>query len=200
MTLETLSDATTIVLPAGATDYLIDPAAKRRPLLNEDDARGLTEEIQRTSVRLWLLVTEAHDRAAHAALGYDTWDDYCREELKMSPARSYQLLDTGHVMRELAAGGADISTLPPPPARIVAKVKGDLPAVRRAARYAVKHDVDPIERLRNLATKPKPAVVVDEIAEAPPPRRRASTVTCPACQGQGKVTRSVANKLRAIFT
>lgn len=202
------------IVITGPEPLVIDPtSAKRRPVLSHDEARMLTTEIQRTSIKLWLLVTEAHDRSAHFALGYDSWDDYVRAEFKMSPSRSYQLVDTGHVMRELAVAGADIDHMPPPPARVVAKVKGRLPEVRKAAKAAIKEGEDPIKLLREMARTPR---VPTQRAgtEEPEPHARAPqdegeipvksdikivTVTCPACQGDGKVTRSMANRLRPIM-
>lgn len=183
-------------------------AAKRRPALNERDARRLTEEIRKTSLRLWILVSEAYDRKAHEALGYKTWDDYVRGELRMSPSRAYQLLDTGHVMRSLAAAGVDVNEVDPPPARVVARVKDRLDDVREVAERAVGDQGDVTEALRELAREPQRNGNGDgngdgngEESEPPPepPRQRGrppSTVTCPACDGQGKVTRSLGARLR----
>lgn len=204
------------IVISGPEPLVIDPtSAKRRPVLNQDEARMLTTEIQRTSVRLWLLVTEAHDRAAHFALGYESWDDYVRAEFKMSPSRSYQLVDTGHVMRELAVGGLDVDTMAPPPTRVVARVKDRLPEVRKLARAAHKAGEDPIKALRDLAKEPrapKPGTKVpapragsdangDDASAATPPAddTKVIAVTCPGCDGDGKVTRSIANRLRAFM-
>ena len=190
----------------GPQPLVIDlSSAKRRPALTQDEARMLTTEIQRTSVRLWLLVSEAHDRAAHFALGYDSWDDYVRAEFKMSPSRSYQLLDTGHVMRELAVGGVDIDHMAPPPTRVVTRVKDRLTEVRKVAREAMKSGDDPLKGLREMARQPKvPAPRNGIEAENPEPRARTpedeatkvTMITCPACDGEGKVPRGMANRLR----
>jgi len=201
------------IVISGPEPLVIDPtSAKRRPVLNQDEARMLTTEIQRTSVRLWLLVTEAHDRAAHFALGYESWDDYVRSEFKMSPSRSYQLVDTGHVMRELAVGGVDVDTMPPPPTRVVARVKDRLPEVRKLARAAVKGGDDPVKALRELAREPRAPRVPQQRQGDTPAADPAETggdtgetdskviaITCPGCGGDGKVTRSVANRLRAFM-
>lgn len=205
------STATGIIV-TGPEPIMIDPAsAKRRPALNQDEARMLTTEIQRASVRLWLLVTEAHDRAAHTALGYDAWDDYVRAEFKMSPSRSYQLVDTGHVMRALAAAGADIDHMAPPPTRVVAKVKDRLPEVKKATQAALRDHGDPIKALREMARVPRAPISLPEQrttngedVESPPPPEGGETdagtrvvlITCPACTGDGKVTRGLANRLR----
>lgn len=198
------------IVISGPEPLVIDPAsAKRRPILTQDEARMLTTEIQRTSVRLWLLVTEAHDRSAHFALGYDSWDDYVRAEFKMSPSRSYQLVDTGHVMRELAVGGYDVDTMSPPPTRVVSRIKNRLPEVRRAAKAANKAGEDPIKVLRDLAREPRvpaqrgeahePHEPAARSPEEQAPESRTITVTCPGCGGDGKVTRSMANRLRAFM-
>lgn len=203
-------DATTIhhgeIVIEGPKPMTIDPTTtKRRPALGKDEARMLTDEIQRTVTRLWLLVTEAHDRAAHFALGYESWDDYVRGELKMSPSRSYQLLDTGHVMRALAEAGANIEAIAPPPARVVAKIKDRLPEVRKVARAATKSGEAPDKALRELARQPRERrgeeVPVPQ-ARSPqdePPATGRRIVTCPACSGEGKVTRSLGNRLRAFM-
>lgn len=200
------------IVISGPEPLVIDlTSAKRRPALTQDEARMLTTEIQRTTVRLWLLVTEAHDRAAHFALGYDSWDDYVRAEFKMSPSRSYQLLDTGHVMRAIAASGVDIDHMAPPPTRVVTRIKDRLPEVRKATRAAVKEGEDPIKALRNLAREPKiptqrsgngdetvpePRARTPQAAEEADTSTKVTLITCPACDGDGKVMRGLANRLR----
>jgi hypothetical protein len=195
------------IVISGPEPLVIDPSStKRRPVLNAEEARLLTTEIQRTTVRLWLLVSEAHDRSAHFALGYDSWDDYVRAEFQMSPSRSYQLIDTGHVMRELAVAGHDVDAIAPPPTRVISKVKHRLPDVRKVARAAIKDHEDPIKALRDLAREPQ--IPAQRAGEAEPTARAPAkkavgrppiTVTCPACQGDGKVTRSLANRLRPVM-
>jgi hypothetical protein len=189
---------------SGSEPIILDPSStKRRPALTETEARDLTIEIQRTSVRLWLLVTEAHDRQAHDALGYDTWDDYVRAEFKMSPSRSYQLIDTGHVMRELAAAGADIDHMVPPTTRVVARIKNQLPAVRKAVREAVRMGASPDSALRTLArAPPAPRAPRGEAEpEQPEPRARnpEALTSCPACGGEGRVSKSTARSLQALL-
>jgi hypothetical protein len=200
------------ILIQGPEPLVIDPTSKRAQRdLSEAEARLLTTEIRRTSVRLWIMVAEAHDRKAHVALGYKTWDDYVRGELDMSPARSYQLLDTGRVMKAMAAAGADIEALETPPARIVARVKDDLPAVRSTTRKAMsaKSQTPLMDALRELAKSPqrqaRAAAATSAASTATRPRSDASTgtgqgrgpVSCPACGGEGKVSRSLAPAIRA---
>lgn len=184
----------------GPEPLVIDPTdTKRRPALTLEEARLITSEILHTTSRLWLLVTEAHDRQAHNAMGYATWGDYARAELGMSPSRSYQLLDTGHVMRELAGAGVDIDSAKVPTARVVARVKDRLPLVRLAAAKAIKEGTKPEEAIKALAREPRMAVTakVNGPTGAKVDGRKNALVRCPACSGQGKVPRSLAGKLRA---
>lgn len=178
--------------------------------MSEGEAREITTQIQRTMNRLWLLVTEAHDRRAHEALGYKTWADYCRAELGMSESRSYQFLDTGHVMKALAAGGADISTVPVPPTRVVARVKDHLGDVQKAAQAALEApEGDPgkavDKAIRALAREPQLAparsrggsssAATTSNGTRTPDAATEEQVACPACAGTGRVTKSVADRL-----
>lgn len=185
---------TAITVPA---EQPITLDASRRQL-SEADARNLTHEIQRTSVRLWVLVTEAHDRKAYASLNYPTWDDYCRAELKMSPSRSYQLLDTGHVMKELAKAGANLDDMPVPTARVVAKVKGRLPEVRRTIQTAISAGEDLDKALRSLAREARTVAAEETGTETIVRAGRPPTmVVCPLCTGEGKVSRSLSRQALA---
>lgn len=191
----TTATSTAIQIPG---DEPITLEAGRRNL-TELDARLLTAAIQRTSVRLWLLVTQAHDRKAHLALGYGSWEDYARAELKMSPSRSYQLLDTGHVMSAAAKGGADLDELDPPPARVVARVKDRLPEVQRATKAALRDGQDPDKAIRALARQSRPAGERAATASIPAQRARpgrppTTSETCPVCEGSGQVSKALARR------
>lgn len=203
----------------GATIYKIhsldeievDTRVRRIAALSHDEARALTQQIQRTTVRLWLLVTEAHDRKAHLALGYETWADYVRAELKMSESRSYQFLDTGHVMKALASAGVNVEDFSPPPVRVVNRVKDRLTDVRRVAAQAMtKAEGDPAKAvdkaIRSLAREPRRGEAVaastegggnGNVAVTVPVkgRRGENQVPCPICAGSGKVTQSVADRM-----
>ncbi len=71
-----------------------------------DEARALTDRIRGTVTAAWVLLLEAYERGAWAALGYGRWEDYVAAEFHLSRSRSYQLLDLGRVARELPAGGS----------------------------------------------------------------------------------------------
>jgi hypothetical protein len=187
----------------------IDTRVRGIAAMDKDEARALTTQIQRTSVRLWLLVTEAHDRKAHQALGYETWADYVKAELNMSESRSYQFLDTGHVMKALAAAGVNVEDFTPPTARVVARVKDRLTDVRKVAEQATKKGESVDKAIRALAKEPRKreAAAAAAAGEAPPvldvvvPIQRGKTETrCPACAGSGKVTQTVADRLLTLMS
>lgn len=64
-------------------------------------AQAITAAIKGTADRLWMLLEQAHDRRAWAALGYSTWEKYVTSEFNISRSRSYQILDLGHVTRAI---------------------------------------------------------------------------------------------------
>lgn len=203
---------------------LPEPRRGRLPQLSEEEARTLTTSIQHMGVKLWLLVEQAHDRGAWAALGYSTWREYVSEELEMSESRSYQILDQAKVIRAMAAAGADPNEIDPPPARLVARLKDHLPEVKKATKKAIRAEVPVEDALRELAKSFRPARNVslqipaqrtasdaapaarstateaeeghggDHGGEPPKPPR--GSVQCPACDGSGHVARQLAAALK----
>lgn len=200
-------------------EFEIDTRTTRTPALTAEQARNLTTEIQRTTARLWLLVTEAHDRKAHLALGYETWADYCKAELNISESRSYQFLDTGHVMKVLAAAGVDVESYSPPPTRVIARVKDRLTDVRKAVTAALQEgdgDDKAVDKaIRALAREPRPAKarngngassaagggekITAPAAKATTAPKANGEVPCPACAGTGKVSKRVADRLLEVL-
>lgn len=71
--------------------------------LNYGDAEVLTAKIKAYAGATWVLLYAAHERKAHKALGYDTWEDYVRTEFDMSRSRSYQLISQARVVLEISA-------------------------------------------------------------------------------------------------
>jgi transposase-like protein len=55
-------------------------------IISAESARALTNDIQTTITKAWLLIQQAYTSRAWAALGYSTWDAYCETEF-----RSYRL-------------------------------------------------------------------------------------------------------------
>lgn len=78
--------------------------------LTPDEAQVLTAKIKAHVTQAWLLITEAHDRRAYKALGYDTFAAYVEAEFDMKRAHAYRLINQGRVIAELAHA-AGVSTL-----------------------------------------------------------------------------------------
>ena len=55
--------------------------------LTAAEAEKLTATIHRSTAHVWTLISEAYRRRAWAALGYDSWDDYCMVEFESSRIR-----------------------------------------------------------------------------------------------------------------
>lgn len=78
--------------------------------LTEAEARTLTEAIRGRVVDLLPLITQAYERRADRALGYDSWSAYCAEELSGlrlpladRPAMVAELRQTGMSTRAIGA-------------------------------------------------------------------------------------------------
>ena len=52
--------------------------------MSKAEAEELTHGIKANLLATWDLITEAYQRQAWTALGYDSWDDYCRTEFGSS--------------------------------------------------------------------------------------------------------------------
>ncbi len=91
------------------------PHGSRATTLDRDLTRGeathLTNEIKTKSQAFSVLLVEAHDRKAWAALSYDSWAHYVSVELGLSRSRSYELLDHGRILMGLAEA-AGLSGIP----------------------------------------------------------------------------------------
>lgn len=66
--------------------------------MSREDAREITDRIQRTAGKLWTLLLEAHEGRAWDALGYESWREYAQTEFSMSQSQAYRLLDAGRVI------------------------------------------------------------------------------------------------------
>jgi hypothetical protein len=76
-------------------------------VMNVEEATEITNAIRSTAMATYVLLSEAHRRDAHRALGYSTWADYVREEFDMSAQRSYQLLDLSRAVEMLESAVPD---------------------------------------------------------------------------------------------
>lgn len=79
-------------------------------LLDENEARNLTDRIRAATESLWGLLLEAHERQAWRALGYGSWRAYATTEFGMGQSRAYQLLDQARVVVAIAEA-ADSTTV-----------------------------------------------------------------------------------------
>lgn len=69
--------------------------------LDQAEARDLTERIRSAAKLTCILLQEAHQRRAWAALGYRSWEQYVKREFDLSRRRSYELLDQARVILEV---------------------------------------------------------------------------------------------------
>lgn len=204
-----------------ADEPIVVPARNRGrvSMLDETEARKLTTQIKHVGVRLWLLVAEAHDRQAWAALGYASWKDYATQELQMSESRSYQVLEQARVMRAISDAGADPNEIEPPTARDTRVIKDDLAAVKRATKSAIRRG-EPVDialdelirrkrkTSRTTITRSETEVMPENVfditslppsAEDPePPKIPQGHARCPACKGEGVVERFMVKPLRQL--
>lgn len=176
-----------------------------KPRLTREEARELTDRIKLAGHEMWLMVAEAHTRRAWTALGYSNWKDYVESELRMSESRSYQLLDTGKVIRVLhEVYGTDSSTLEAVPTqRETAKAVSQLPKLKEGLREAKKTGASAAEALHGaIRALPIPFPrdekgLEESMARHPAGKKRGAQIAgplpqgasvCPTCGGRGYVT------------
>ena len=78
--------------------------------LTADEASVLTAKIKGYVTQAWSMLAEAHDRLAHIALGYSTWEEYVHAEFDLSRSRSYQILDQATVIRAIESVSTSVDT------------------------------------------------------------------------------------------
>lgn len=96
-------------------------------------AQELTERIKGAADEICVLLLEAHERRAWAALGYGTWEQYVKSEFELSRRRSYELLTRARVTLELTAASG-LSDLPRISTLAALQINANLPAVVRDIR------------------------------------------------------------------
>jgi len=122
--------------PEVAVTEVRAPGSMRR-----EEARALTDQIKRGFHSTTLLLLEAHSQRAWHALGYQTWEDYVRQEFSLSRSRSYQLLDHGRVLQVLMAS-AKLESVPDISAYAAAQILPRLKEVAAAIERRVTPDMD----------------------------------------------------------
>lgn len=78
-----------------------------RPELTVDQARELTNHIRSTADTLYVLIARAHAGRAWAALGYNSFEGYVREEFDMSRSRAYQLLNQAKIVEAITSAAPE---------------------------------------------------------------------------------------------
>jgi hypothetical protein len=66
--------------------------------ITEPQALELTARIRTATDHLWMLVLEAYERKAWAALGYRSWRDYVMTEFGWSQSTSYRVLNQAYLL------------------------------------------------------------------------------------------------------
>ncbi len=95
--------ATAVNKHLDAIEYDGAEATLASPPLTSDEAKEITESIKSASETLYVLIYRAHAGKAWEALGYQTFEDYVREEFDISRSRAYRLLSQASVIKEIEA-------------------------------------------------------------------------------------------------
>lgn len=115
-------------------ESVIDIAVDKTPLNNEQ-AKQLTHSIRDAAEVIWILIARAHAGKAWKALGYDSWEEYVKEEFSMSRSRSYQLLDQAKVIsaiEEALPEGSKITMSEAAARELRAVLEEAIPEIRKA--------------------------------------------------------------------
>ena len=119
--------------------------------LEKDEAQELITRIKTNVESLWHLLTEAKERRAWEVLGYASWAEYVRVEFNMDRSRSYQLLNHGAVIHQLAeAAGLSTNVDTPviPEAQTRTITPEILPQAVAEVRHAVETGTPPVEAIQ----------------------------------------------------
>ncbi len=122
--------------------------------MTTSEAQTLTQRIKRGLENVSLLLLEAHQRRAWAALGYPTWEAYVRHEFGLSRTRSYELVYHGQVLREIQAASG-MSGIPNISPYTAIKIRAHLQAVVEVLKV----------RLMTAHTEAEAASTVAEVVE-----------------------------------
>lgn len=126
--------------------------------LSADEARALTDRIRQSVESLWSLLLEAHERKAHKALGYGTWESYVRAEFDWSRSYANRVLDQGRVIRELSEATGGMLPVGNITEREARDLKPLLPEVANEIRARVEAGDDPAEAVREVVEQKRAEV------------------------------------------
>jgi hypothetical protein len=108
--------------------------------LSAGEARALTDEVKADAAALWRKLLRLYEGAAHTALGYASWADYCRAEFDMGRSRAYQLLDAGRVVAVIEDQSTMVDSLNERQARELASLLDDPERLRELVQAVVDED------------------------------------------------------------
>jgi hypothetical protein len=74
------------------------PASTDLPILDEAEARTLTDEVKTDAAALWSKLLRLYEGGAHTTLGYSSWAAYCAAEFDMGKSHAYRILDAARVV------------------------------------------------------------------------------------------------------
>lgn len=143
-------------------------------LLDKSEARDLTDRIKVELSATWDLVAEAYERRAWAALGFDSWDAYCRTEFGEARLKLPRE-DERDVVRSLRDAGLSIRAIASSTGRGVGSVHRDLAGVPDGTPAPSRPEVEP--RFKGGAPKPAPKVTGTDGKSYSKTTERASTTT-----------------------
>jgi hypothetical protein len=123
--------------------------------MSKEEAAQITERIHQSVESVWDLITEAYERQAWKALGYESWKGYVTREFKMSERRSYQIIDRGKVIKALTEAASPTEQLFSPDISEgkARKIKPRLEEVTAAVEEKVAEGVEPHEAIREVVDK-----------------------------------------------
>lgn len=119
--------------------------------LSKMDALAVTAKIKAYAGVTCILIAAAHEKRAHKALGYSSWEEYVGAEFDISKSRSYQLISQAKFVLELAEETSTIVDLSEWEVRELAPAKDEaMAAAAGAAEQAEAEDADDAEKERRI--------------------------------------------------
>lgn len=91
--------------------------------MTKTEAEALTDEVRRALARPWAPALRAFEEGAAEALGYASWEEYCREEFGVERAEAYRMVAAGRVERDLTVSNLDTTDLNGAQARVLAAAR-----------------------------------------------------------------------------
>lgn len=100
-----LDNITDIIGPdttaTSAAEHIITPNNDNPGDLTREEAEELTASIQSTVTAVYVMLARAHQGRAYRALGYDTWEQYVKDQFDFSVRKSYRLLNLAETVKAI---------------------------------------------------------------------------------------------------